>query len=440
MKSNIVQMPGGPKPVNDEPPPHDDDFEHDDSHDPTAPPPASGEGPGPAKTTPVRCAGTVLDVLEDWEKAGPLIHEPLGIAELDEWTGGGPVYGTRWFALGAPDAGKTALEVQLGHDLAKRGVTVGLLAADEEAGDLVTRLAQRIGFSRHHCEARDPAVLAQMRDELAELPIRFYDGSWTIENAAADLAAWAKQRAEQDPASHPNGPRAFFGIDSIQTVTCGAEVNARLLGRELSEVSAVTARVHAVRTVATQHRLIALATSEMGRGAYRTSDPSQQTSTMASGKWSGAIEYSGRVVLAVRSVSGEKDLIEVEVAKNKHGPRDVKTYLRIDRRSQTLTAVNYEPEPQAAPAERRASGAKALVVADAVAIVRLLEERPGLGVRQLRIAMRAATGIGSERVDAAIEALGGAVAREPGPNKSQLMSVHRNRLPPGIEAALRGVH
>lgn len=420
MKSNIVQMPGGPRPVNDEPPP-DDDFEHDDCDDPSAPPPASAEGPGPGplKASTPRRAGTVNDVLDDWTQAGPLIHEPTGIAELDEWTGGGPVYGSRWFLLGAPDAGKTALELQWAHEMAQRGVAVGLLAADEEAGDLVTRLAQRVGYSRHHCEACDPAVLAQMKGHLTELPIRFYDASWTIEAAAVDLSDWAKQRADADPESHPNGPRAFLGVDSIQTVTCAADVTARLNGRELSEVAAVTARVYAVRNVATRHRLIALATSEMGRGAYRSSDPAQQTSAMAAGKWSGAIEYSGRVVLAVRSVGGEKDLIELEVAKNKHGPRDVKTHLRIDRRSQTLTAAMYEPPP----APDRAESRVATVASHADTIRTLIAERPGITVRDLRDLAKARAGIGKDAVSAALALLGDAVTRETGIRNAVHMSL-----------------
>src|SRR5690606_3838430 len=129
------------------------------------------------------------------------------------------------------------------------------------------------------------------------------------------------------------------------------EVLARLGGRELSEVAAVTARVRAIRVVASAHRLIALATSEMGRGAYRSGDPDQQTSTMASAKWSGAVEYSARVLLGLRSVAGETDLVELDLAKNKHGPRDRHVYLRIDRNAQALWEVAYEPPT---PEERSA--------------------------------------------------------------------------------------
>ncbi len=422
MKNNLMVLP----PPESEPPP-DDEWEPTDADAPDAP--AESEQPS------ARSAVSIEQVLASWEQHGPLVHEPTGIRSLDEHTGGGPVYGSRWYLLGAPDAGKTAMELQIAHDLARRGVAVGLLAADEEAGDLVTRLVQRIGYARHHCEARDGAVLAEMGVALRGLPIRFYDASWTIEAAASDLAGWAKLRADADPGAHPHGPRAFLGIDSIQTVQCAADAQARLTGRELSEVTAVTARVHAIRDAATRHRLIALATSEMGRGAYRSSDPSQQTSTLASAKWSGAIEYSGRVVLGLRSVIGEKDLVEVELAKNKHGPRDVKVHLRIDRHSQTLTETVYDAPPEASAGERRAASTKAAAVGDAAAVLATLESQPGLNVRQLRAAMRLAAGLGVERVETALSLLGDAVVRTPGPHKSVLLSINPSKVPPEATGA-----
>ncbi len=61
----------------------------------------------------------------------------------DELTAGGPVYGTRWYVVGAPDAGKTALLIRIAHDYFWRGVAVGLLAVDEDPTDIVTRFAQR---------------------------------------------------------------------------------------------------------------------------------------------------------------------------------------------------------------------------------------------------------------------------------------------------------
>ncbi|GMV14705.1 MAG: hypothetical protein AMXMBFR56_29290 [Polyangiaceae bacterium] len=342
-------------------------------------------GPAPRAS---REPATIADVLRSWQTEGPLVHEPTGIARLDELTGGGPVFGSRWYLAGAPDAGKTALLVQIAHVYASRGIPVGLLAVDEDAGDLVTRLAQRIGYSRHHCEARDAGVLAGMRDELEGLPLRFYDGAWTIESAAHDLATLA------------GGRRAMLGVDSVQTVQCDAEH----AGRELSTAEAVTERTRAIRSIATRHRLIAIATSEMSRGAYAHGE--DRTATLAAGKWSGAIEYSARVLLGLRSVPGEADLVELELAKNKHGPRDERVFLRLDRRSQTLSGADYQPPPAAGATEARDERRRTQATTDAEGVRAILAAQAGLTHRALRAAARAQLGLGVERLDAALAALG----------------------------------
>lgn len=408
--------------------------------DPGEPPEWLNEGDDETKPDAARPASravSIADVLAKWSKDGPLIHEPTGIQRLDELTGGGPVYGTRWYFPGAPDAGKTGLTLQLAHTYAQRGVTVGLLAVDEEPGDLVTRLAQRLGYMRVDCEIRDPSTLADIGDALSGLPLRFYDSSWEIETAAADLAAYARQRAEAEPGSHPHGPRAVLGIDSLQTVKCAAESIAAMNGRELSEVAAVTARVHAIRTVATRHKLIALCTSELGRGAYSQRDPDKQTATLAASKWSGAVEYSARVLIGVRSVADEKDLVELELAKNKHGPRDEKVYLRIDRRSQTFAEVAYEPPPAATTAgkDERAQGQ---VVRDAAVVARALLATPNMGTRELRAACRASSGIGHDRVDAGLAALRTAVVKGKGPRGATPMTLDAGLIPAEIRTAMEG--
>ncbi|MCC6901785.1 MAG: hypothetical protein IT377_22640 [Polyangiaceae bacterium] len=390
------------------PPPHDD-WDHWDPTDDDAPPASPSDVVTGRESE--RVATTIAGTLDGWQREGPLVHEPTGIAPLDDLTGGGPVYGTRWYLAGAPDAGKTGLLVHLAHVYALRGIAVGLLAVDEDAGDLVTRLAQRIGHARSACEARDPEVLDEMRAALGDLPIRMYDARWTIESAADDLARYAADR----------GSRAMLGVDSLQTVGCDAEV-----GADMAEVAAVTARVHAIRAVATRHRLIALATSEQGRGAYASRDVGQRTTALASAKWSGAVEYGARVLVALNSVVGESDLIDAEIAKNKHGPRSrsddpvtAHVYMRLDRRSQTLSAVSYQPPPKADAADARAGRNRERATADGESVLALVSAEPGITTRELHAAAHAAHGIGRTRVDAALRALGERIERRPGPRHSR---------------------
>lgn len=386
---------------------------------------ANGQRLRPLETGPApraeREGATIADVLRAWQTEGPLVHEPTGIARLDELTGGGPVYGTRWYLLGAPDAGKTLLLLLLAHVYAQRGIAVGLHAVDEEPSDMVTRLAQRVGYSRAACEARDPAVLEDMRAILADLPVRLYGPEWTIEAAGADLAGWAAARAEDGRA-----PRAFLGIDSVQTVQCAGELHAE---RDMSEIAAVTARTKAIREVATRHRMIVISTSEVNRGVYASPDPAKQTNAMAGGKWSGAIEFAGRVVACLRNVPGEGDLLDLELPKNKHGPASrpgdpttAHVFLRIDRRSQTIAEVSYDPPPDDRE-ERRAETGRAQVAADADAAEGIITAEPGIGARALRDAMREALGTCSDaRTGAAVRRLlaqGRAHTEPPQPRQGQ---------------------
>lgn len=370
-----------------------------------------------------------LDVLTTWEAEGPLVHEPTGLRKLDELTDGGPVYGSRWYLTGAPDAGKTALLIQIADTFLTRGVSIGLLAVDEEPGDIVTRLLQRRGVSRRDCEAREPHTLSRGRDMLAKLPLRLYDSSWTIERAGADIAALARERS-----GRPFG-RAMLGVDSIQVVSTAGDVGAS------SVREAVTARVVALRATAQQHRLIGIATSEMNRSAYRTADAGESTDDMASAKESGAIEYSARVMLALRSVAGEPDLVELRVAKNKHGPKGESMHLKLDRRLQELTPAEspVATDESTAKKERREATARKENLEAAIALVRCLLVAPGTVTRELAGLLRTQLGACSEaRASTALHMLGAGAARVEGPHRSLFVYLNGASLPAEVVAALSG--
>lgn len=313
------------------------------------------------------------DVVQGWGTEGPLIHEPTGIARLDELTGGGPVYGSRWYWLGAPDAGKTAELVQVADIWARRGVVVGFLAIDEEPSDITTRLAQRAKFSRVECETREEGALREMCEALKDLPIRLYGPEWTIEDAAEHLAAYAKVR------SAPASSRMALFVDSIQQATCSAVERS---DREISAREVVNANVRALRSVATMHRLIAMATSEMNRNAYKSIEAAEQSNDMAAGAESRAIEFSSRVMLSLRSVKDEKDLSVIRIVKNKHGPSGEELYRRIDRRHMALEDAPAPDVPDADQVREQRTQGK--VRDDAKKLLTLIAHNPGIGSRKLR--------------------------------------------------------
>jgi len=357
------------------------------------------------------------DVLQRWKSSGPLIHEPTGFAVLDERTGGGLVYGSRVYVLGAPDAGKTALIVQLADAWSRRGVVVGLLAVDEEDDDVVTRLVQRLvppactdsdldmsgplsreRFTRQDCERRVPHVVEQMEQAMGDPPVRFYNADWTIEAAADDLNKFAKSLNGESER------RTVLFVDSIQTVTCAALVGAP---REPSPREAITANTKAVRAVSSKYTMLVVATSEMSRVFYGDEDRAEKANDMAGGKESGAIEYSGRLLLSLRNVKGVADCILVRLPKNKFGPSYQKKgdefYFKIDRATQMLSDTQA-PTPATASCSVDAGAVRRS------AVLKLVRENPGRGTKALRELCKAAalvTGlkIGNAALDAALEEL-----------------------------------
>ena len=291
----------------------------------------------PAVAPPAPVEGDPLRVLDDWAHDGALVHLPTGIPSIDAATGGGLVLGSRVYLVGAPDAGKTALGVQLLDHYRAAGIPVGILAIDEEPSDVVTRLLQRRGVTRVECEQRTPATLHRARELLAGAPLRVYGPGTTIEAAAVDLHRTARERSPGDPR-----PPCVLLVDSVQTARAEGEDADGSLYR------LVTERVAAIRAAASRYRMLVLATSEMNRGAYRSRKVEEQTADMAAAKESGAIEFSARLLLVLRSVPDVPDVIECRLAKNKHGPStrasEPGVYLRLARDTQTLTEDgDYRP-------------------------------------------------------------------------------------------------
>lgn len=94
----------------------------------------------------------------------------------------------------------------------------------------------------------------------------------------------------------------------------------------------------------------------------------ERVEDIASAKESGAIEYSARILLVLRSVEGEKELVELKIAKNQLGPRhDPKKpgiVLRLDRAQQTVTQVDNPPPAALVAAAARLPRDARLLVAD----------------------------------------------------------------------------
>ena len=271
---------------------------------------------------------------------------PFDLATLDEITRGGVPAKRIVVVSGAPGAAKTALVVQWVDTWARAGARVVYLAADQAPEDALGRLAQRAGCLRDDIEGDADARRAAWREAataFGALPgCVVLDGAVsTIEDAGALLLELPG-----------DGPRVL-AVDSLQTARCAGAADLS------SPRERIDATLAVVRDVAKQGATVVLV-SEMARGAYRSRDAAQNTTALASSKESGAIEYCADVFVALRSVKDEPDLVDVEVAKNRLGPkRDFA--LKLDRRRAALAETTRdEPDDDTRDAQRAARDEKKL--------------------------------------------------------------------------------
>lgn len=388
-------------------------------------PPVPALPPAEPSTGPKIESGDPEDVIDEWEEDGPLLCLPTGLETLDAMTGGGFPLGSRVFTIGAPNAGKTGLVLQLADEWLRRDVCVGFLGVDEEPVDVMVRIMQRRGTSREECEARSPELLAQARELVRKLPLRLWSGATTIEQAGVWLNAYARQRTG---GSDPRPPCVLI-VDSVQTARSTGE------GDEESIHRAVTRRVAALRTAARRYRMLVVTTSEMSRAAYKHKRPEDQISEMAAAKESGAIEYSARILLSLRPVPGSSDVIELRVVKNKHGPEhrvdQEGIYLRLNRAAQLFAEdKGFEPvDPrdleEAAKTEQR--------IEDMATLALVLQAKP-LTVRGCLAAMHK-EGVSHARTETARQNLigAGAIVERYGEGKRQFQTLVPESLPPEVQ-------
>jgi len=338
----------------------------------------------PQRTPP----STPVQIVERWLSEGPLVRVPTGIRPLDEACRGGLPFPWRVIVVGAPSAGKTFIAIVIARVLATGDVCVGILAVDEEPDDLTVRLAQTAGFSIEEAEGRESEVLDRMRVALAELHVRLYDATWTIDAAAADLATWAKSEGRQ----------AALFLDSIQATRSAASLGAE------TPRTIVEANVAAMRVASTAHRMLVVATSEANRASYRSDVAIDQSNDLAAGAESRAIEFGAQTQLMARTPKGHPDVIHVRITKNRRAHVG-EFWLRLDREAHNVAECdNPERDPRiaSARAEGKLASNRANVESDALALMAIVRAEPSIGERELRAAIKeGGHGWGRDRLNAA---------------------------------------
>lgn len=255
---------------------------------------------------------------------------PSPFPALDTATRGGLRPGKLVILAGAPGAGKTSLAVQLARHFARAGCPVGLLASDEAADGLLVRWGQQEGLTRDNLEQGIHAARRYLANALAGVPLILVDAdedAARLEDVADRVSALARDR----------GRPGVLVVDSIQTARVAAHQAEARSPRERVE-----ATVSALKRAHRGAGLLVIATCEVSRGLYRGgADP--KINPLAAGKESGSIEYAAEMLLVLTSVTGESDLVDVTIAKNRIGGGHEPFRLKLDRDRARFDETSLDP-------------------------------------------------------------------------------------------------
>jgi KaiC/GvpD/RAD55 family RecA-like ATPase len=229
-----------------------------------------------------------------------------GLPTLDEATRGGIPCGKLLIFGGAPGAAKTGTVTSIAHRVAQTGIQVAILAADEDADGLLTRIGQIEGFDRLKIEERDPETVAALASRLASLNLLLVD---------ADEDGASLEEVAEELARRANGGPAVLGVDSLQRIRAKGTREAKTVRER------VDCAVEAVKRVTKRYGFVTLVTSELARGSYRSQDASEQINDLAAFKETGGIEYGASLALVMRSRKGTPDIVDVTMPKNRLGPK-----------------------------------------------------------------------------------------------------------------------
>jgi len=245
---------------------------------------------------------------------------------------------------GAPGAGKTTWCVQQALAWCRLGIRVAILAADEEADGLLIRVGQQLGIAREQLEHGVPEVRQFLAERLAEIPaLQIFDAEedrLTVEESSELLA-----RGQA-------GTPSVLVVDSIQTVRVAGLDPADTDKRRVDLV------VAALKRAAKQHGHLVVATSELSRGAYRSTAAKDRIDDLAAFKESGGVEYGASVAAVLRSVHGESRLVDATIVKNRLGDK-LCWRMALDANRASFVEIPLPDESEASEAtavEREAKG------------------------------------------------------------------------------------
>ncbi len=325
----------------------------------------------------------------------PLEHVATGFPTLDAATRGGLLLRRVHVIGGEPDAGKTALLVQLLIEAARAGYAVAIYAVDEPGEGIEDRIGQSFGLHLEQLEANVERAILWLADAVRSLPHVLLleqdeDGIATIEDAADALFAHAKRYGCRG---------AILGIDSLQTARCRAFMGPTPPRLMIERIDAMTS---ALKSCA-KRGLGVYATSEIGRSSYGQKGRREAPSPMAAFKGSGSIEFTMTVGMVLTRIAKGEHAGDVKLLlpKNKRGEPGYRgCAIRLERDPDRCTYTDRGRIDDDAPEPKTPSSAEPAVHAPPIL-------PPPARVERARLVLRDAGERGYPSFTAWLDAIGG---------------------------------
>lgn len=318
-------------------------------------------------------------LLDTLGEATTVLHSEFGQLDRACDDGGVPV-GKLCVLVGGPGSRKTGFGVHLADVFSRQGAAVLMMCADEGRRNIITRLGQRMGFSRSGL--RDTSEIgeatraeARRREKALDRVLRFAeledeDDAQTIEDAHLELVSVAQGR-----------PRVLI-VDSLQT--CRSE-SAEALDRP-DPRQLVDRKMRMLRSFRRTGTLV-FVISETARSFYGSRDKRVEFEDVVSAaKESGGVEFGADMVMGLVGDREDENAIEVVVGKSRFGVK-TRFHVRWDRARATLSEftkdeqVNQDvaPKPSARSTEKSE-------LRDA--IYALILSQPGISQHDIRAAVQ----------------------------------------------------
>lgn len=211
------------------------------------------------------------------------------------------------YVIGArPGVGKSVLGIQAGLDLAQKGVVAfsTLEMTDEEVAERVVAQKANVPFSHlkdHKLNETDWTRIGSAQGALTNLGF-YVDDKSTV--GPVQIRAHARTVARR-------GKLSGIVVDYLQLMTPGR-------GDKRNRQEVVSDFSRQLKIMAKELEVPVLALSQLNRQSTTRQDPRPSISDL---RESGAVEQDADVVMLLHSTEDHPEILEVGVAKNRHGQR-----------------------------------------------------------------------------------------------------------------------